>query len=202
MLKAVKHRIVTAIESIRFRKIRKADISIISNNCIAGLLYHHFGCRFMSPTINLQMAPEDFVLFCERMGHYLSVDLCESDTPENLDTFKRLGGTSICFPVGKLDGLTVFFQHYDSFAQAKDKWKERVGRINTRRLYFILVDTNCSEETVRRFFSLPYRNKLFLTSNKGLVFNPMCVMFHGEPWFESDWMTEFNFKEWFEKSSV
>ena len=202
LARAFLQRLATAIDNVRFHKVRKLDISIISNNCIAGLLYHHFGCRFMSPTINLQMSPDDFILFCERLDHYCSTDIRESHSIDDLEAFKRLGGTNINFPVGKLEDLTVFFQHYDSFTQARERWRERMGRINWQRLFLVLVDTGCSEDTVHRFFELPYEHKLFLTSNKNLVLNPMCVTFQGNPWFESDWLRVFNYFKWFERSSV
>lgn len=198
--KSAKGIINTIISRIRYRKIRKGNLSIVSNNCIAGLLYHHFGCRFSSPTINLQLSPEDYICFCEKLDHYCAVEMCESHSPADLSIFKSLGGSVIDFPVGRLEDLTVFFQHYKSFSEARDKWEERIKRINYHRLFLLLVDTNCSVETVQRFFTLPFKNKLFLTSRKELLINPLCVLIHGEPWFESDWMNVFNYKKWLENS--
>lgn len=186
------------MEDFRFRRIRKNGISIISNNCAGGLLYKHFGCRFQSPTINLQMSPEDYLLFCENLNDYCSLAISEESPSRVIEKFRTLGGTTIGFPVGRLGELTLFFQHFDSFQQAVSKWEERKKRIDRGRLFFVFVDTNCTKEMVRRFFDLPFRNKLFLTSDSDLLLNPMCVLFHHEPWFESDWLDVFDFKRWFE----
>ena len=200
ILQNVTKRLQKMMDDFRFRRIRETGMSIISNNCAGGLLYKHFGCRFQSPTINLQMSPEDFLRFCENLNHYFSLDIVEESPSSVLDKFKSLGGTNIGFPVGRLGDLTLFFQHFDSFQQAVCKWEERKQRIDWNRLFFVLVDTNCTKEMARRFFNLPFRNKLFLTSNADLLLNPMCVLFHHEPWFESDWLDVFNFKKWFERS--
>lgn len=193
-------RLKKARDDIRFSRIRKQGISIISNNCAGGLLYKHFGCRFQSPTINLQMSPEDYLLFCERLAHYCSLDITEVFPSLVMEKFRALGGKTIGFPVGRLGDLTLFFQHYDSFQQAVCKWGERKNRIDPDRLFFVFVDTNCTPEMIHRFFELPYRNKLFLTSRADFQLNPMCVLFHHDPWFESDWLDVFDFKKWFEKN--
>lgn len=195
----VSRRLKMAIEDFRFRRIRKIGMSIISNNCAGGLLYNYFGCRFQSPTINLQMSPEDYLRFCENLDHYCSLDISEESPMNAVELFKTLGGTTIGFPVGRLGDLTLLFQHYDSFQQAVCKWDERKKRIDFDRLFFVFVDTNCSKEIVRRFLDLPFRNKLFLTSNTDFLLGPICVLFHNEPWFESDWLHVFNYKKWFER---
>ena len=196
--KKVAGRLKKTIEDFRFRRIRKMGISIISNNCAGGLLYNHFGCRFQSPTINLQISPEDYLRFCENLDYYCSLDISEESPLNAIELFRTLGGTTIGFPVGRLGDLTLFFQHFDSFQQAVCKWNERKKRIDYDRLFFVFVDTNCTKEMVRRFLNLPFRNKLFLTSNTGFLLDPICVLFHSEPWFESDWLHVFNYKKWFE----
>lgn len=199
MRKIVGH-LQKTMDDLRFRRIRKTGMTIISNNCAGGLIYKHFGCQFQSPTINLQMSPEDYLRFCENLDYYCSLDIVE-ETPGNvLEKFKLLGGTAIGFPVGRLGDLTLFFQHFDSFQQAVIKWVERKRRIDRNRLFFVMVDTDCTKEMICRYFDLPYRNKLFLTSDTDHLLNPMCILFHHEPWFESDWLEVFNYRRWFERS--
>lgn len=193
-------RLKKMMDDIRFRRIRKQGVSIISNNCAGGLLYKHFGCRFQSPTINLQMSPEDYLKFCERLEYYSSLGISEESASHVLERFKTLGGTAVNFPVGRLGDLTLFFQHYESFQEAVSKWEERKKRIDPDRLFFVFVDTNCTPEMIDRFFELPYRNKLFLTAKAEHLLNPMCVLFHHEPWFESDWLDVFSYKKWLENN--
>lgn len=37
------------------------EVSILSSSCAVGVIYHDLGFRFMSPTINLFMRPDEFV---------------------------------------------------------------------------------------------------------------------------------------------
>ena len=37
----------------RRKKLKNNNITILSNNCLAGILYHDFQMKFNSPTINL-----------------------------------------------------------------------------------------------------------------------------------------------------
>lgn len=57
-------------EAIENYILQKKRISIISNNCIAGYIYKYFGMKFLSPTINLQIAPSDFIKFCSALSIY------------------------------------------------------------------------------------------------------------------------------------
>lgn len=40
------------------------DMTIISNTCLGGRLYHDYHQKFLSPTIDFYMNPDDFVKFC------------------------------------------------------------------------------------------------------------------------------------------
>ena len=46
-------------------RFHNPDVSILSMNCIGGVLAHDLGIRFNSPTVNLYMRAEDFIRFCE-----------------------------------------------------------------------------------------------------------------------------------------
>ena len=108
-------------------------------------------------------------------------------------------GGKINFPVGKLDDLTIYFQHYKDFNSAESKWEERKVRINYNNLFFILIDTFCDVDTVKDFFTIPYKNKIFLTGNKELLINDNCILIinDNQSWFKGDWIKKFNFKNWF-----
>lgn len=43
----------------RFR-LKNKDFSIISRNCIGGVMYHDLGLKCTSPTVNLFFYPDDF----------------------------------------------------------------------------------------------------------------------------------------------
>lgn len=57
--------------------LRNHDFTIISSNCVGGIIYHELGERFLSPTINLWFEPNDFLKFASNFDFYLSQDLIE-----------------------------------------------------------------------------------------------------------------------------
>jgi len=60
------------------KKLLNHDITIISNNCTGGFVYHDLGLRFNSPTINLSFASDkDFFSFAENLPYYLSCEVRE-----------------------------------------------------------------------------------------------------------------------------
>lgn len=139
------------------KKVRKeyinsyfgTDPTIISCNCIGGILYHELNQKFLSPTINLYMNCEDFVKFCEKMDYYLSLEILPYEGEVERD-----------YPLGKLGDLLIYFVHYNSFEEAREKWNIRKKRINWKNIYIIATDRDgLTEELLTRFINLPYPNK-------------------------------------------
>lgn len=142
--------------SYRRIRLRNENFSIISKDCIGGIIAHNLNVRFDSPTVNLWFNAEDFVKFCKELKFYLSEPLIEYRTSQKN------------YPVGTLGSgqklITVNFMHYDNFTQAKEKWEERKSRIRWDNLYFIMTDRGgCTEELAHEFDALPYEHKAFLT---------------------------------------
>lgn len=130
------------------------NISIISSNCIGGVLSHDYKLKFMSPTVNLFMLPNDYIKFVKNIRHYIQCDVTE------------ITNTNAPYPLGKLDDITLFFVHYPSFEFARAKWNERKQRIHFENLFLVFTDQNgCSEENVKEFSKFPYP-KVFFTSQK------------------------------------
>ena len=154
------------VEKFIFRKIKKKikanNITILSNNCTAGVIYHLLGMKFYSPTINLYISPDDFVAFLENIDKYLSKEMVES--------------VSDCgYPVGKLGDITIHFKHYSSFEEAKAKWEERAKRINKGNIVAIMTDRitattkypyRCDDNTIVKFDNIPILKKVVFTSKK------------------------------------
>ena len=78
----------------------KLDLSnsvILSNNCIAGFLYHDYSQRFLSPTINLQIEAVDFIKMCNDLRTYMKEPLIEYVHPDNDALFEAWHTSS--FPI-------------------------------------------------------------------------------------------------------
>ena len=134
------------------KRLKNKDFSVIASNCNGGFILHDLGLKFNSPFINLWMKPDDFIKFLLNMHYYFSCDMSfieESD---------------IDYPIGVLDDVRIYFQHYATADEAKHKWMERMQRINYDNLFIMFTDRDgCTYQNLVDFDSLPYKNKVVFT---------------------------------------
>ena len=136
-------------------RFHNPDVSILSMNCIGGVLAHDLGIRFNSPTINLYFRAEDFIRFCENLPYYLSIGEMIPCTDPSV-TGKR------DYPIAYLGDLVLFLVHYASVEEANRKWQERKERIHMDNIVILATDRDgMTEELKDRFEQLPYRKVLF-----------------------------------------
>ena len=139
-------------------KLLNTDFTILSNTCIGGIISHDMGLKFLSPTINLYIRPEDFVKFVSDLDYYLSLELVEISH-------------SAPYPVALLGDLTLYLKHYKTFEEAKQKWEERCKRINRNKIYLMMTDRDfippnkerkaCDRSVLENFNKLPYKKVCF-----------------------------------------
>ncbi|MBN2652228.1 MAG: DUF1919 domain-containing protein [Spirochaetales bacterium] len=140
------------IKNLMMRKrLLNRDFTLISDNCVAGMIYHDLGLEFKTPTINLFFMKKDFIKFLKNLDFYLSQELSDF-------SFDR-------YPVGLLYDIKIHFLHYKSFQEAKEKWEARKSRMNLDNLFiFASQRDSCSDEDLYDFDKLPYKNKIILTT--------------------------------------
>lgn len=95
-------------------KNQNKDFTLITNNCIAGIIYHNLGLQFKSPTVNLSIQGEDYLNFVKDIQYYSQCELKEVENSEKK------------YPVGVLwpnddkhAKIYIHFQHYENFEKAK-----------------------------------------------------------------------------------
>ena len=141
-----------------------SDLTIISNTCIGGRLYHDYGKKFLSPTIDFYMEPESFTRFCLNLKYYMN---CEIKPLPDLK-YDYLNNFYAC----DIGGLIALFGHTnDSYEKIITKWNERKKRINYDNIVVICTDRNvlvepftrCSEDVVKEFGKIPYKKIFFST---------------------------------------
>lgn len=139
----------------QIRRLKNSNFTIISSTCNGGVIYSDLKQKFNSPTINLFILPEQFIKLCKNLKFYMTCDLVECNINHK-------------YPVGILNQeIYLHFVHYHSFEEAKSKWDERKKRINYDNLYFMMTDRDgCTEEIIKEFDQLPYKNKVIFTSNQ------------------------------------
>ncbi|MFK3588071.1 DUF1919 domain-containing protein [Lactobacillus sp. 23-2] len=148
--------IVTKIRNTKRRKqLHNVNFTILSSNCVGGVIYHDLGLQFKSPTINLWFTPKDYLKFLFSLNKYLSIDLVE-ETKKDVD-----------YPVGLLGDIHLYFLHYKTFAEAKSKWNSRKKRINEDNIYVTFTDRDgFDDDDFQGFLALPYKHKILLAGNK------------------------------------
>lgn len=138
----------------RNRKALKnsSDFSLLCNNCVGGIILHELGQRFNSPTVNLFIGARDYLKLLSDLEFYLAQPLTEIETERP-------------YPVGALGDITLFFMHYDTFEEAKNKWLERASRIKKENLFVLMVEqSDCTQGMVEEFDCLQYEHKAILVS--------------------------------------
>lgn len=133
-------------------RLQNKDFTLITNNCLAGCLYHDLGLQFATPTINLYMPFPDYINFLKDFKNNIEKDLV------NISSDDGVPSASLGYGGGK-----IIFLHYDSFEAASKAWNRRKERINFDNLYAVLVERDgCTHEDLRNFIKLPIKNKIAL----------------------------------------
>lgn len=147
--------------------LKNKNMSIICNCCLGGMLYHDYRLKFLSPTINLIISPQNFVKFCGNLNHYLNSELVEIEYDDIKDDLyiKEHFQNGISCPIGKLDDIYILFVHYKTFEEAKEKFENRAKRINFNNIFLILFDQAENIEILKEFDNLNYKNKLYMVKS-------------------------------------
>ena len=134
------------------RKLNKSNISLLSSNCNGGFILHDLKYKFCTPTINLYMNSYDFVRFLENLDYYMTLEV-----EENKESHSD-------YPIGRLGDLTIHFMHYKNFTDAREKWNQRISRLDMSNLYIMMTDRDgCTIELIKKFDKLPFKNKVIFT---------------------------------------
>lgn len=153
------------LANYRKKYLKNYDFTIISNNCWGGMIYESYNIQKKTPTVGLFFMPSDYIKFLENLKENTQCELKfinpnESKWKNYVKDDKRFGN----YPIGKINDIEIFFLHYKSKEEAKEKWERRCKRINWENLIIKFNDqNNCSEEELQQFINLPYKNKIFFT---------------------------------------
>lgn len=132
--------------------------TIISNNCFGGCISNDYHMEFCSPTINLQILPEEYPRFCKNLTYYMKVELmeCKAMSMRHEKMCEHMFGyVPTEYPMGLLDDILVVFQHYKTFAEAKECWDKRKARVDFDNIgYFMHAKNETYADCVREFLAL------------------------------------------------
>lgn len=140
--------------------LKNTDFTLISNNCIAGIIYNDLGLQFRTPTVNLYISGEEYLNFVKNFKIYISSPMFD------VTEMEKKG-----FPVGKIiphdfqyPPIKVYFQHYQKFEDAFETWRRRSERINYENIYFLweFFDELYDVSLLKEFDELPIKKMALL----------------------------------------
>lgn len=158
------------LSKVRNKRLKTKDFTIISNNCWGAWVYRNYNLPYLSPTIGLFIMPKDYLRFINNLEYYLKkcklkfIDFKSSKYYDYFNSQDKL----INYPIGLLDDIEIFFVHYKSREEAKEKWERRVKRVNWNNLIIKFNDQNgCGEKEIIEFNKInKYKKMLCFTSKK------------------------------------
>ena len=143
--------------------------TIISNNCMGGVICSRHHMQFKSPTVALQILPEEFPKFCDNLTHYIESELVKYPIEEFTEEHKRYALRMYNkipneFPYGRIDDIMVCFQHYKTFEEAKEKWDRRKARIEWDHLGYVMhSEWDRYKPEIKKFLDLNLPHSVALT---------------------------------------
>lgn len=134
-------------------KLKCKEVSIVSQNCIGGVICHDLGMPFLSPTVNLFFSAIDFVKFVQNMNYYVETELKMKWEEE--------------YPVGYLDDIKIHFMHYDTCNEARDAWERRKKRICWDKILVLSTDMEgFDDNTYEEWKKIAYPKILFTVAER------------------------------------
>ncbi len=184
--------------ALKRTKLKNKTPSVLASNCNGAMILHDMKCRYNSPTVNLYIEAEDYLKFLKDPGRYLN------KKPVKIDS-------DLPFPVGKIDDISIYFMHYNTFAEAESKWTERSKRVDFNNLFIMMTDKNgCTYEHIAEFDALPYKNKVIFTHKPYPEFKSVFyikefendgevgILSDDKPgFFKRRWLDDFDYVRWF-----
>ena len=140
------------------RRLKTKDFSLITQNCIGGVIYADLGMEFSSPTINMFIEDENFVKLVENLEYYMK------RKPEKVtDCFVDPIDSSIQYPIIKIDDIKINCLHYKDCRQAIEDWERRKKRIHWDNIIVIANSWNLHEnkKLIERIGRIPYKKIIF-----------------------------------------
>ena len=138
--------------TIRKRKLKNHNPSILANNCNGGVLTHDLGLQFNSPLVNAGMYAEYYIKFLKNVEHYLSQPLVRiEDDPDGWYT-------------AKCDDIQILLGHTKTYEESLANWERRKKRFNPDNMFVVFCDKmGCTYDMIKEFDALPIKNKVIFT---------------------------------------
>ena len=142
------------------KNLKNDNFTLISNNCMAGMIYHNLSLQFTSPSINLWIGetPADYIRFLKNLDYYLNSEL--NFIHDGCDKYPR----------AYLGDVKIGFVHFKTETQARESWNKRKNRIMPDRIWIIAYYENgVSKEEYVEIKSLGFKNAVIIADDSKSV---------------------------------
>lgn len=145
------------------------NFTVISNNCWGAEVYKDLNKPYSTPFVGLFIPPECYILLLEDLEKHMSgtLDFIQYSKYDFYNQFRKRNNYT--YPIGILNSsIEIHFLHYNSVAEAKEKWLRRTQRLKFDSKIFIkFCDREVFDNTLfKRFDDLKFKNKVCFTSQK------------------------------------
>ena len=159
--------------------IKSDNFTIISSNCIAGMVYQGLNLKYLTPTVGCFFYAPCFLKFVYNLRTYIDMPMEAITETQYLIAEDRRNANNNFYPIGRLGDIEVHFFHYNSFEEAKEKWQRRCERINWNNLYFTFTDRDlCTYEHLLKYDSLSGKKKVCFTAKRYDGIKSVCQISH------------------------
>ena len=137
---------------------------------MGGCILHDQHIMYQSPTVSLQILPEEYSKFCSNIEHYMKAELTEYKK-ENLSEKHKIYLMKMFdkipdMPYGLVDDIIVCFQHYPTFEAGADMWNRRKARFDPEHIaYIFYVRSRIYMNELMDFVNLKLDNSIIFTED-------------------------------------
>ena len=141
-------------------KNKNSNVTIISQNCIGGVIYHTLKMEFNSPTINMFIEDENFLKLVNNLQWYVDQRAC-AITDKYIDPIDP----SVIYPKIRVGDIEICCLHYETCKDAIEAWERRKKRINFDNIVVIGNSWNMhnSEQLIQQLLECCYKTVVFST---------------------------------------
>lgn len=147
------------------KKLVNKQLCIISNNCWGGIVYQDLGLPYLSPFVNMYMFTPCYLKLARNLPEYVKKELTFTEISKYPEANEKR--KTHRYPIGVLSDIEIHFIHYTDDGYTLKKWNERVKRLDTSNLIFVMSERDgCTPQLVEEFDKLDHTNKVCFTNKK------------------------------------
>lgn len=117
-------------------------ISILCNNCWGGFCAHSLGIEFRSPTKNLWIPDDRFIVFLRNLRYYLSLDPVMGEWIDAMGRFDEAR-----YPKLMVGDIPIYCNHDTDPDEAIERWQEKKKSVNFENIVAVFITENPKLET-------------------------------------------------------